>query len=74
MARLTAAERRNLPASDFADPKNRRFPIEDRAHAIAAERESGHASPEVKARIDKMAGAKLHPGHSARNTDTSSHY
>lgn len=33
---LTAAERRALPASAFADPKNRRFPIFDMVHARAA--------------------------------------
>lgn len=33
---LTAAERRALPLSAFADPKNRRFPIHDMEHARAA--------------------------------------
>lgn len=33
---LTAAERRVLPTSAFADPKNRRFPIHDMEHARAA--------------------------------------
>jgi hypothetical protein len=35
MARLTAAQRNALPASDFAGP-NRTFPIEDATHARAA--------------------------------------
>lgn len=33
---LTAAERRSLPTSAFADPKNRRFPIHDMEHTRAA--------------------------------------
>lgn len=36
MARLTAAQRRKLPASAFAYPKQRKYPIMDRAHARAA--------------------------------------
>ncbi len=35
MARLTAAARAALPASDFAGP-NRTFPVEDPTHARAA--------------------------------------
>lgn len=36
MVKLTSAERNNLPASAFGDPKHRKFPEEDRGHAIAA--------------------------------------
>ncbi len=42
MARLTSNERNKLPASDFAGP-GRTFPVEDRAHAIAAERLAGRS-------------------------------
>lgn len=42
MAKLTAAQRKALPASDFAGP-NRSFPIEDAAHAEAALRLVGRA-------------------------------
>lgn len=35
MARLSAAARNALPASDFAGP-NRTFPVEDASHARAA--------------------------------------
>ncbi len=34
--RLTAKKRKKLPASAFADPKHRKYPIEDKAHADAA--------------------------------------
>jgi hypothetical protein len=37
MARLTAKARKKIPTSKFAGP-NRSYPIEDKAHAIAAER------------------------------------
>jgi hypothetical protein len=36
VAKLTAVERNKLPSSAFGDPKNRKFPEEDRGHAIAA--------------------------------------
>lgn len=31
--KLSYEERKHLPSSDFADPKNRAYPIMDRAHA-----------------------------------------
>ena len=33
MAKLTAATRKKLPKSDFADEASRKYPIEDAAHA-----------------------------------------
>jgi hypothetical protein len=42
MARLTAAQRRALPAKDFAGP-NRTFPVNDPQHAKAAIMLSSHA-------------------------------
>ncbi len=36
MAKLTTAERNALPSSDFADPKNRAYPMEDAGHRTAA--------------------------------------
>lgn len=36
MAKLTAAQRKKLPASDFALPEQRAYPIEDATHARAA--------------------------------------
>ena len=44
MAKLTAAERDALPASDFVFPKTRQFPIHDRNHAIAALRDCARAN------------------------------
>ena len=36
MAELSTAQRKNLPAADFAIPAERRFPIPDRRHAANA--------------------------------------
>ena len=63
MAKLTAAQRKKLPAKTFAGP-NRSFPIPDKAHAIAAERlvgralKAGHITADQAAKIKAMAKAK----------------
>jgi hypothetical protein len=59
MARLTAAARRALPASDFAGP-HRSYPIPDKAHAIAAKgRAKEFASPSLKSKVDAKANKRL---------------
>lgn len=59
MARLKAAQRRALPASDFAGP-GRSFPIPDKNHAHAALGLIGHAPasarPKIRARAEAMLG------------------
>ena len=63
MAKLTAAQRKKLPAKSFAGP-NRSFPIPDKAHAIAAERlvgralKAGHITQDQANKIKAMARAK----------------
>lgn len=60
MSRLTAADRKALPKSDFAIPG--RFPIPDKSHAVAAERDVNRAhglKPGQKATILRKAKAKL---------------
>ena len=42
MAALTAKARKKIPTKEFAGP-GRSFPIENRSHAIAAERDVGRA-------------------------------
>lgn len=62
MSKLSTAQRNSLPSSDFAVPGERRFPIPDAAHAIAAKRLIGRAhglSSDQKAHIIQMANAKL---------------
>ena len=36
MAKLTKARRAKLPRRDFAEPRKRKYPLEDRKHAISA--------------------------------------
>ena len=68
MTRLTTAERKKLPAKDFAGP-GRTYPIEDKGHARAAKgRAAEFASPALKARIDARADKKL-DGRAGANKD-----
>lgn len=58
MARLTAAQRKNMPASEFAGP-NRSFPVNDANHARAALSMLHNAPPAARARIRAAAEKKL---------------
>jgi hypothetical protein len=64
MTKLTTAERKKLPASDFALP-GRRYPVEDKAHARDAkarasqQHHKGHLSAAEEARVDRKADAVL---------------
>lgn len=58
MARLTAAQRKALPASAFAGP-HRSFPIPDKKHALAAQMLAGKAPASAQNRIEEMAEKKL---------------
>lgn len=58
MARLTAAQRKKLPASTFAGP-DRSFPIPDKAHAKAALGRINNAPPSARPKIRAKAQAKL---------------
>ena len=52
MGKLTSTERDDLKGSDFAIPSERKYPIENRAHARAAlQRVSQFGSPEEKAKV-----------------------
>ena len=63
MAKLTTKARNKLSASSFADPKDRAYPIEDKAHARNAKaRASEYASPALKAKIDRAADKVLGKG------------
>jgi len=53
MARLTAAQRKRLPDSDFADPKHRKYPIEDRSRAENADSRVANKSPATRAMVHK---------------------
>jgi hypothetical protein len=59
MAKLTSASRNRLPAKDFAEPGERKYPIQDRSHAANAKaRASG--KPE-QSKVDR-AVARKYPG------------
>ena len=65
MAKLTTKERNKLPGKDFAEPKERKFPIEDKAHARNAKARAsemehkGKISGAERAKIDAKANKKL---------------
>lgn len=57
MASLTTRQRNALPKSAFGLPGSRRFPMPNRAHAIAAK---GRATQQVKAgNLSKSSQAKI---------------
>ncbi len=65
MAKLTAAKRDKLPKKEFAEPGERKYPIENKAHARNAkaraseEEKKGKLSPSEKAKIDAKANKVL---------------
>lgn len=66
MAKLTMAQRRALPKSDFAVPSKApgpgSFPIPDKNHAKAAKSMEKNASPGSRGKITAMANKKLGKG------------
>lgn len=63
--KLSAAARKALPASAFALPGKRAFPVQDRGHAIAAKSRAsqavnaGRMSKSTEAKIDAKANKRL---------------
>lgn len=68
MAKLTSKQRKDLKSSDFALPKERKYPIEDASHARNAkarasqQEKKGKISKATEQKIDKKANAKLKKG------------
>jgi hypothetical protein len=57
MAKLDTADRKKIPAREFAEPDKRAYPIENKAHARNAK---ARASQAVKAgRMSKAEEAKI---------------
>jgi len=57
MAKLSYAERKKLPSSSFVEPGERKYPIEDKAHARnALSRVAQHGSSSEKSKVR----AKVH--------------
>jgi hypothetical protein len=57
---LTKKKRDSLPDSDFADPEHRKYPINDKEHAIVAAGLAGMhgVSGKTKAAIKRKASKK----------------
>ncbi len=68
MAELSTDARKKLPKSKFAEPEQRKYPIEDKAHAKNAKSrasqavKAGRMSKADEAKIDKKADAVLKKG------------
>ena len=66
MARLTSRARKGLPAKDFALPGSRKYPVEDKSHAINAKArasqavKAGRMSKATENKIDAKANKKIH--------------
>lgn len=65
MTKLTAKKRNELPAKEFALPKDRKYPMPDKAHAANAktratqQEDKGKLSAAAKAKIDAKANKLL---------------
>lgn len=63
MARLTAAERRALPSSAFADPAHRAYPMNDANHVAAAKSMvAAHGTTKQKRQVASKAASKGYGG------------
>ena len=68
MAELSTNARKKLPKSKFAEPDQRKYPVEDAAHAKNAKSrasqavKAGRMSKTEEAKIDKKADAVLKKG------------
>ena len=62
MSKLTAKKRNKLPKKDFAEPSERKYPVNDKAHARnALARVSQHGTESEKVAVRKKVHAKF-PG------------
>ena len=65
MSKLTTEDRKSLPRKDFALPDEKRFPVEDRAHArnakarAAQSEKAGTLSKSDRAKVDAKADKVL---------------
>ncbi len=72
MAKLDAAQRASLPASDFGIPGQKKYPIPDKSHAANAKarasqaENAGRISKATEESIDRKADRKLGKGPDAR--------
>lgn len=68
MVKLTTKSRNAIPSSKFAEPKSRKFPIENSSHAKNAKARAsemehkGKISKSTEAKIDKKANKVIKRG------------
>jgi hypothetical protein len=68
MAKLTSKRRSKLPAATFALPEERKYPINDKAHAQNAKARAsemehqGRISASTKAKIDRASDRVIEQG------------
>jgi hypothetical protein len=68
VAKLKTNARNKLPSSDFAEPKKRAYPVEDKSHARNAKArasqaaKAGRMSKAEEGKIDRKANAVLKKG------------
>jgi hypothetical protein len=72
MATLTAAQRKAMPAKEFAGGKPKgeatgRFPLNDKSHIRAAESYERYATPAEKKKIDAAASKAFPKGKNAKS-------
>jgi len=66
MAKLNAAARKKIPTEKFGLPKERKYPMPDKSHAVNAKARAtqmvkkGKLSPAEKSKIDAKANKILH--------------
>lgn len=68
MAKLTAVKRKNIPNKEFGLPSERKYPMEDKAHAVNAKARatqmvnkgklSKSSEMKIKAKANKVLGKK----------------
>ena len=68
MAKLTTKKRKSLPKSEFALPKERKYPVNDKSHAANAKAraqqqyDKGNISKSTLSKIDAKANKVLDKG------------
>lgn len=74
MTKLTAAKRKKIPKAEFGMPKEKKYPMEDKAHAINAKarasqmEKKGKLSKSSEKKIDAKANRVIAHGRTLRGT------
>lgn len=75
MSKLSTSRRKHLPKNDFAEPGERKYPINDPSHARnALARVSQHGTPEEKRRVRAAVHRKYPKIGTAKHGNISKHH